>query len=86
MILKQPQYKPIPVELQVMVIYAIVNRYMTDIETKNISKFEAGLVEFLTVNYPEIGKSIAETGELNAENEDQLKKAIIEFKASFVVE
>lgn len=86
MILKQPQYKPIPVELQVMVIYAIVNRYMTDIETKDISKFEAGLVEFLTVNYPEIGRAIMETGELNAENEDQLKKAIIEFKASFVVE
>jgi F-type H+-transporting ATPase subunit alpha len=86
MILKQPQYKPMPVDQQVMVIYAIVNRFMTDIETKDISKFEAGLIDFLGLNYPEIGKSIHETGELSAENEDKLKKAIVEFKASFEVE
>lgn len=86
MILKQPQYKPMPVEQQVMVIYAIVNRFMADVETKDISKFEAGLVDFLGLNYPEIGKGITETGELSAENEEKLKKAIVEFKASFVVE
>jgi len=86
MVLKQPQYKPIPVEQQVMTIYAIVNRYMTDVETKNITKFEAGLVDFLGLNYPEIGKAIVETGEMSADNEDKLKKAITEFKASFVAE
>lgn len=86
MILKQPQYKPMPVDQQVMVIYAIVNRFMTDIETKNISQFEAGLIDYLGLTYPEIGKSIYETGELSAENEEKLKKAIVEFKASFVVE
>lgn len=86
MILKQPQYKPMPIEQQVMVIYAIVNRFMADVETKDISKFEAGLVDFLGLNYPEIGKGITETGELSAENEEKLKKAIVEFKASFVVE
>ncbi len=86
MVLKQPQYKPISVEQQVMTIYAIVNRYMTDVETKDIIKFEAGLVDFLGLNYPEIGKAIIETGEMSAENEEKLKKAITEFKASFVVE
>ncbi|MCA0385492.1 MAG: F0F1 ATP synthase subunit alpha [Firmicutes bacterium] len=86
MVLKQPQYRPLPVEQQVMVIYAIVNRYMADVETKNIGKFEAGLVDFLSLNYPEIGKNIVETGDMTAENEDKLKKAILEFKASFVAE
>jgi len=86
MVLKQPQYRPLPVEQQVMVIYAIVNRYMSDVETKNIGKFEAGLIDFLSLNYPEIGKGIAETGDMSAENEDKLKKAILEFKASFVAE
>ena len=85
-ILKQPQYKPVPVEQQVMVIYAIVNKNMTDVETKDIPKFEMGLLDFLGLNYPEIGKSIAELGEMTSETEEKLKKAITEFKASFVVE
>ncbi len=86
MLLKQLQYKPIPVEEQVMAIYAIVNRYMTDIAVKNISRFESELIEFLNLNYPEIGKSIAEQGELTPEFEEKLKSAIVEFKAGFVVE
>jgi len=85
-ILKQPQYKPVPVEQQVMVIYAIVNKSMTDVETKDIPKFEVALLDFLALNYPEIGSSIAELGEMTSENEEKLKKAITEFKASFVVE
>ncbi|HSN65275.1 MAG TPA: F0F1 ATP synthase subunit alpha, partial [Fusibacter sp.] len=85
-ILKQPQYKPVPVEQQVMVIYAIVNKNMTDVETKDIPKFETALLDFLGLNYPEIGSSIAELGEMTSENEEKLKKAITEFKASFVVE
>ena len=86
MVLKQPQYKPIAVENQVMTIYAIVNRYMSDIEPKHITKFEAGLLEFLNQGYPEIGKSIKETGDMASEIEETLKKAIVEFKASFVAE
>lgn len=86
MILKQPQYKPMAVEEQVMVIYTIVNKFMSDIDTKHIPSFEAGLIDFLKVNYPEIGKSILETGELSSENEANLKKAIQEFKTSFVAE
>lgn len=86
MVLKQPQYKPIAVENQVMTIYAIVNRYMSDIEPKHITKFEAGLLEFLNQSYPEIGKSIKETGDMSSEIEEMLKKAIVEFKASFVAE
>lgn len=86
MLLKQLQYRPAPVEQQVMAIYAIVNRYMTDIPVKDISRFEGEFLEFVTTNYPEIGKSIAEKGELNSEFEEKLKSAINEFKAGFVVE
>ena len=86
MVLKQPQYKPISVENQVMTIYAIINKYMSDIEPKHIGKFESGLVDFLNLSYPEVGKAIKEIGEMSPEIEELLKKGINEFKASFVVE
>ncbi len=85
-ILKQPQYKPMAVEHQVMAIYAIVNRYMTDIPTKDIRRFEAELLAFLDVNHPEIGKSIVTSGDLSKEMEEQLKSAIESFKKGFEVE
>ncbi len=85
-ILKQPQYKPMPVEHQVMGIYAIVNRYMADVEVKNISLFEKELLAYLDVNHPEIGKSIGETGQLSEEMEEKLKNGIETFKKTFTVE
>ena len=85
-ILKQAQYKPMAVEHQVMAIYAIVNRYMTDIAAENIRKFEADLIDYLDTNHPEIGKSIKETGDLSKEMEEALKSAIVEFKKGFEVE
>ncbi|MGX8796379.1 F0F1 ATP synthase subunit alpha [Fusibacter sp. JL298sf-3] len=85
-ILKQPQYKPMPVEHQVMGIYAIVNRYMADVEVKNISLFEKELLAYLDVNHPEIGKSIVETGQLSEEMEEKLKNGIETFKKTFTVE
>lgn len=83
MVLKQPQYKPMPVEHQVMVIYAIINRYMSDVPVNQISNFESGLIAYLDANTPEVGKGIAETGVLSEENETSLKKAIEAFKAEF---
>ena len=85
-ILKQPQYKPMSVEHQVMMIYAVVNKYLMDVEVKYIRKFETEYIEFLDTNYPEIGKSIVETGALSDEMEEKLKAAIVEFKASFEVD
>lgn len=85
-ILKQPQYKPMSVEHQVMMIYAVVNKYLMDVEVKYIRRFEAEYLEFLNTNYPEIGKSIVETGALSDEMEEKLKAAIVEFKAGFEVE
>ena len=85
-ILKQPQYKPMSVEHQVMMIYAVVNKYLMDVEVKDIGRFEAEYIEFLDTNYPEIGKSIVEASTLSDEMEEKLKAAIAEFKASFEVE
>ncbi|MBF4694540.1 F0F1 ATP synthase subunit alpha [Fusibacter ferrireducens] len=85
-ILKQPQYKPMSVEHQVMMIYAVVNKYLMDVEVKDIRRFESEYMEFLNTNYPEIGKSIVEAGVLSDEMEEKLKAAIGEFKAGFEVE
>lgn len=85
-ILKQAQYKPMSVHHQVMSIYAIVNRYMTDVDVNQIRRFETELLDFLDLNYPEIGKSIVEVNELTKDMEEKLQSAIIEFKKSFKVE
>ncbi len=83
-VLKQPQYKPIPVQYQVVIIYAATNKYLLDIAVEDITRFEAEFNEFLDTRYPEIPQSIADEKVITEENEIQLKKAIEEFKRSFV--
>lgn len=80
--LKQNQYYTMPVEHQVVVLYSGINGYLMDIDTKQVGKFNAGLIEFVGEKYPEVYKSIAETGELKAETEEAIKKAIEEYKTT----
>lgn len=80
--LKQNQYATIPVQNQVIMLYSAVNGYLMDVDVKLVKKFNAGLVEFVGEKYPEIGKTIAETGELKSETEETLKKAIEEYKTT----
>jgi len=82
-ILKQPQYNPMPVEYQVIIIYAATRKYLLDIEVDRIQDFEKELFEFIDTKYPEIPAGIRETKELSAELEETLKKAIAEFKENF---
>ena len=82
-ILKQPQYKPMPVQYQVMIIYAATNKYLLDVEVENITRFEEEFFTFVDTKYPEIPASIADTKVISEEMEDRLKKAIVEFKAQF---
>lgn len=82
-ILKQPQYQPMPVEKQVIIIYAAVNKYLMDIPVADILRFESELFEFIDTKYPEIPGSIAETHVMDEETEKKLIKAIEECKASF---
>lgn len=82
-VLKQPQYKPMPVEYQIMIIYAATKKYLIDIPVDAILEFQSGFFEFVASKYPEIPESIQSTKELNADMEQKLVKAIEEFKAGF---
>ncbi|MBP9996017.1 MAG: F0F1 ATP synthase subunit alpha [Lachnospiraceae bacterium] len=82
-ILKQPQYKPMPVQYQVIIIYAATNKYLLDIPVSAITRFETELFEFLDTKYPEIPNSIASEKQISDETDELLKKAIVEFKEQF---
>ncbi len=81
--LKQPQYKPMAVEYQVMIIYAATKKYLLDIPVDQILHFEEELFEFIDTKYPEIPEAIRTDRELKEETEQKLIKAIEECKASF---
>ncbi len=82
-LLKQNQYMPMPVEEQVMVIYAGINGFLDDIPTEKVLPFEAGFLKFVRSTKPEIGDSIAKTGQLGGDMENKLKSCIEEFKKTF---
>ncbi|MBQ8730606.1 MAG: F0F1 ATP synthase subunit alpha, partial [Lachnospiraceae bacterium] len=83
-ILKQPQYKPMPVEYQVIIIYAATKKYLLDVELDRISDFEKELFAFIDTKYPELPKSIKDKKDIDSEIEELLVKAITEFKEQFV--
>ena len=82
-VLKQPQYKPMPVEYQVIIIYAATNKYLLDIAVDRIADFEKELFTFIDTKYPEIPVAIKQEKVLSDDNEQALIKAIKEFKAQF---
>ena len=82
-VLKQGQYKPMPVEQQVISLYVATNGHLDDIEVENISRFEIEFLSFIRSSYPEIAKAISETKTISAETETVLKKAIAEYKEMF---
>ena len=82
-ILKQPQYKPMPVEYQVIIIYAATKKLLLDVAVSDITRFEDELFEFIKTKYPEVPESIKNDREITEENEQKLLKAIEDFKADF---
>ena len=82
-ILKQPQYKPMPVEKQVIIIYAATKKYLIDIKIEDILRFEAELFDFIDTRYPEIPEAIREKKVMNDDTEQALIKAIEECKKQF---
>ena len=82
-ILKQPQYKPLPVEYQILIIYVATKRYLLDVAVEDITRFETEFYEFIDTKYPEIPVSIKTEKIITEETEETLKKAIVEFKAQF---
>lgn len=82
-ILKQSQYQPVAVEHQVMIIYAAINKYLSDIGVENVKVFEKGLYDFIDTHYPEVGKTIRQTGQMDEATENKLKEGIEIYKEEF---
>jgi F-type H+-transporting ATPase subunit alpha len=85
-ILKQPQYVPMSVEKQVMIIYAVSNGYTDDVPVNSISSVEEALHKYLETNNPDIGKAIASEKVISDDTEEKLKKAISDFMQTITIE
>lgn len=82
-VLKQPQYQPMPVQYQVIIIYVATKKYLLDIPVARILDFEKVLFEYLNTKYPEIPERIAAEQQISPETEELLVKAIEECKEKF---
>ena len=82
-VLKQPQYQPMPVQYQVIIIYVVTNKYLLDVPVADITRFEKELFEFLDTKYPEVPGAIEKEHVISEETEATLKKAVEEFKGQF---
>ena len=82
-ILKQPQYNPVPVEFQVIIIYAATKKYLLKIDTEQVTRFESELFEYIRTKYPDVPESIRTNKKIDEETETVLKKAIEEAIANF---
>jgi F-type H+-transporting ATPase subunit alpha len=82
-LLKQPQYQPVPVEQQVVAIWAVANGFTDDLPVADIRRFESELNEFLRDKYADVYDHVREQGTLPEEQEEKLRKAIEEFKGQF---
>ncbi len=82
-ILKQTQYKPMPVAYQVVMIYVATKKLLLDVPTASITKFEKEFLEFIDVKYPNIISNIASEKVISEEMEAEILKAVEEFKRDF---
>jgi F-type H+-transporting ATPase subunit alpha len=82
-LLKQGQYQPMPVEQQVISIWAGTNGFLDRIPVSDVRRFERELLEFMEANHPEIGQHIREKGTLPEEVESRLREAVTEFARRF---
>ncbi|MCO6450126.1 MAG: F0F1 ATP synthase subunit alpha [Caldilineales bacterium] len=83
-LLKQPQYRPVSLSNQVMVIYAGTNGYLDEVAADRIPDWEQRFYQYMSSNYPEVGNAIDREKVLSDQTEDSLKLAITEFNKQFV--
>ena len=83
-VLKQKRNSPIAVELQVAIIYAVVNNMLREIPTADVHRFEEELFEYLIAVKADLLSTIRETGDLSAESASELKEAILCVKEKFI--
>jgi len=82
-LLKQPQYQPLPVEEQTMILWVATNGFIDDVPVEGIRRFETEFYSFMRNKYPQVAKELRERKELSDSVVSQLKKATEEFKAMF---
>jgi len=85
-ILKQPQYNPLPVEKQIVILYVATNGYLDDYPVEALGNFEEQFYVFMESQHPDILKSIRESGDIDSDTEKALKDAIEDFKKVFVAQ
>jgi F-type H+/Na+-transporting ATPase subunit alpha len=85
-ILKQDQFRPLPVEKQIVIIYAGTNGLLDDLAVEDCRPFEQGLYQFLDNSFPTLGPRILEKKQLDDELRAEVRRAVEEFKAKFVAE
>src|SRR5687768_8082029 len=79
-LLKQPQYKPYPIEQEVMIIYAGTQGILDDVPLNRVQEFQNGFLGYVDTSFPQLRSALAEKKELTKEIEDQLKQALTDFK------
>jgi F-type H+-transporting ATPase subunit alpha len=82
-LLKQGQYEPVPIERQVIAIWAGGNGYLDDVPVEDVRRFERELLEFMDASHPDVGEHIRSNGDLPDEVEAKLKDAVEQFKGRF---
>jgi F-type H+-transporting ATPase subunit alpha len=82
-ILKQPQYEPMSLENQVMVLFAGTNGYADNVPVEKMRKWEVDLLRYLSSSHPDLGNDIATNQRITPENEEQLRQALSAFQATW---
>ena len=82
-VLKQPQYRPMPVEDQVLILYALNKGHLKNIEVARVSKFQKDFIKYVDVHAPRIKEEIRETGKLSEQLVKHIDEVIAEVKAEY---
>jgi F-type H+-transporting ATPase subunit alpha len=83
-VLKQPQYRPVPVEKQVVYVYVATGGYLDELPVEDAKRYVEGLAQFLETRHPDVLTAIRTAGDLDEKTETTLKAAIDSFAATFV--
>ena len=83
-LLKQDQFAPLPVEEQVVAIFAGVRGYLDDVQVSDIRRFETTLLEVIRAKHGDVLATIRDSGEISDETEKKLEEIIVGFASSFV--
>jgi F-type H+-transporting ATPase subunit alpha len=82
-VLKQPQYDPMAVQKQVILIFAVTNGFLDDVPVQDARRFEDELFPYVESRHPDIAKSISESGDLPDDTAEALRAAIDDFRSNF---